>query len=98
MMRVWGGDVDAIDVGIVDKLFVAAVCFGVFGSADFFEELLRAVGGGGRGGCYDDVGDVVDAAAGWGGVEVAGEGFCDAARGEDALEEWLTESMERKVC
>jgi hypothetical protein len=67
---VWGGDVDDIDVGVVDELMVAAIGFGGGGGFDVVEEVLGA-GLGGRGGsCDNDMFDVGRVSCGGAGEEV----------------------------
>jgi hypothetical protein len=45
VVAVRGGDVDDVDVGVLDELLVRAVGFGALGGADFFEEVFGALGG-----------------------------------------------------
>lgn len=59
-----GGDVDNVDVGILDELLVRAIGLRVGGAARLLEELLGARPGRRRGGSDDGVLDVLDAARG----------------------------------
>lgn len=79
VVRVGGGDVDDVDVGVGDEVGVGAVGFGGGGRADFGEELLGLGDGGGGAGGGDDVFDVVDAAGGGVDDEVFGEDGRDPA-------------------
>lgn len=97
VVRMGGGDVDDVDVGVLDEFRVGAVGFGVGGGGDvaFFEEVAGAGGGTAGGGGGDGVLDVVNVAGGWGDEEVEGEGFGYAAGGWRG-EGWLVGEVRRE--
>lgn len=79
MMGVWGGDVDDVNVGVLDELLVRAVRFGGGGALAGLEE-IGGTGRGRGGGCgRDSVGDVGDLARGRVEHQVFGEFLCNAA-------------------
>lgn len=79
VVGVWGGDVDDVDVGVLDEFVVGAVRFGGGGALAGLEEVGGA-GGGCGGGCGGDgVGDVGDLASGGIQHQIFGEFLCNAA-------------------
>jgi len=73
VVRVWGCNVDDVDVGVCREGAVAAVRGGGGGSVDFAEEVCGARGGGRGCGGGDEVVDVVCIAGGRVDEEVFGE-------------------------
>ena len=81
VVGVWGGDVDDVDVGVLDEFFVRAVGFGGGRALAGLKEVSGA-GGGRGGGCGGDgVSDVADLAGGRVEHQVFGEFLCYAAGG-----------------
>lgn len=60
VVAVRSGDVNDVNVGVVDELGVGAVCLGCGRAIDFLDEAGCAVGRARRGNCYNLVTDVVD--------------------------------------
>ncbi len=67
------GDVDYVDVRVLDEFVVGAIGFRSARSLHFFEELGGAGNGGGRAGSDDDMLDILDIATGGVGEKVSYE-------------------------
>nr|POE89848.1 hypothetical protein CFP56_20317 [Quercus suber] len=81
VVRVRGRDVDDVDVGVLDELFIAAVGFGGVRSSHFLQECSGPIAGGGGCGGDDRVFDVFDVAGFRVGPEVASKGLGNATGG-----------------
>lgn len=57
------GDIDYINIWVIDEFVVGAIGFDTRGSTDLFEECLGAGGGGGGCSCYDGVFNIMNIAS-----------------------------------
>lgn len=79
MMGVWGGDVDAVDVGVLDEGFIGAVGGGRGRDVQRFDEVIGTRSGSrGRNG-RDDMGNIGYGSRGRVDQQVFDEGFGDTA-------------------